>query len=190
MLHLKGESLSAFDPSLYRQVVLGQDADADSIKAFLETNVHHFDLIGPVSKMPGIQPEADNVNLMLSVEFTKTLTTQTPLPSRQQVEHPSSMLSVPLCPATVTVISNIQHQSSSKPLTALIDSGSTYSHISAKALPSGTSLMRPYAVPHSPEASTATLLSLYTISHYPSLIPLDASNPFMPTSSSPLASMT
>jgi hypothetical protein len=111
MLHLRGES-PAFDPTVYRQVVLGQDTDADSTKAFLETNVHHFDLIG---QMPGIQPEADNVNLMLSVEFTNTLTTQTPLPSRQQVEHLSSVLSVPLCPATVAMISKIQQQSSSKP---------------------------------------------------------------------------
>jgi hypothetical protein len=68
---------------------------------------------------------SDDVNLMLSVKYTNTFTTQTPLPSRQQVEHPSSMLSVPLCPATVAVISKIQQQSSSKPLTALIDTGST-----------------------------------------------------------------
>jgi hypothetical protein len=66
------------------------------------------------------------------------------LPPLVSVSSPSSspLSSAPTCPATVAVVHSIQGHHSTKPLLALVDTGSTYTHISALILPKGVTPLR------------------------------------------------
>jgi hypothetical protein len=107
--------------------------------------------------------ETEQVNTFLTVEFTDLLHDTFPLqddasdlpkeaekaqedgglPPLVSVSSPSSSSSsVPSCPATVAVIHSIQGHHSNKPLSALVDTGSTYTHISASSLAKGVTPLR------------------------------------------------
>jgi hypothetical protein len=107
--------------------------------------------------------ETKQVSTFLTVEFTDLLHDTFPLqddasalpkeaekaredsglPPLVSVSNPSSSpSSVPACPATVAVVHSIQDHHSNKPLSALVDTGSTYTHISASSLPKEVTPLR------------------------------------------------
>jgi hypothetical protein len=109
--------------------------------------------------------KTEQVNTFLNVEFTDLLHDTFPLqantksaspkeaekaqedgslPPLVSVSSPSSSpsSSVPTCPATVAVVHSIQGHHSNKPLSALVDTGSTSTHISASSLPKGVTPLR------------------------------------------------
>jgi hypothetical protein len=116
--------------------------------------------------------ETEQVNMFLTVEFTDLLHDTFPLqadasalrkeameaqedgglPPLVSVSSPSlSPSSAPACPATVAVVHSIQGHHSNKPLSALVDTGSTYTHISASSLPKGVT---PLCLPRPVRGST------------------------------------
>jgi hypothetical protein len=106
--------------------------------------VHHFDQIGPSLQAPSsIDHDVDDNDSVTIEAFAEAFlnddsqsvsSSQFDLTSRPILDD-SPPLSVPspthpYCPTTVAIARSIQKQPSFKPLVSLIDSGSTYSHVS------------------------------------------------------------